>query len=99
MVLRAGVSELHSQCKHRDFQLELYIDAFQGAVLSALLFFVFPLDVVLMRDPYGGSFYKVLNLGWRSEACLNYLGSISARFKRPLLLNTAKLNPKPKSDW
>ena len=56
MVRRAGVSELHSQCKHRDFQLELYIDAFQGAVLSALLFFVFPLDVVLMRDPQNGSF-------------------------------------------
>ena len=75
MVRRAGVVKFYSQRKHLFvFQLELYIDAFRGRVLSALLFFVFPLDVVLMRDPQSGSFLKVLNLNWRFERLLNLLG-------------------------
>ena len=57
MMRRSGVLKFYSQCKQRFvFQLEFYIDVFQGAVLSALLFFVFPLDVVLMRGPQSGSF-------------------------------------------
>ena len=53
------------------FKLELYIDAFREGALRALPFFVFPLDVVLIRDPQSGSFSNVLNLSWRSERLVN----------------------------
>ena len=75
MLRRSGVVKFYSQCKHLFvFEFELYIDAFRGRVLSAMSFFVFPLDVLLMRDPQSGSFWKVLNLGRRSERLLKLFG-------------------------
>jgi hypothetical protein len=61
---RPGVVKFYLQCKRLFvFQLKLYIDAFRDVVLSALSFFAFLFDVVLMRDPQSGYFEKVLALG------------------------------------
>ena len=69
---RPGVVKFYLQCKRLFvFQLKLYIDAFRDVVLSALSFFAFLFDVVLMRDPQSGYFEKVLALGRRSERLIN----------------------------
>ena len=81
------------------FQLELYIDAFRGSVLSALSFFVFPLDVVLMRDPQSGSFWKVLNLGWRSERLLKLFGQHNRAVQKAAPAEYSKAESKQKSVW
>ena len=67
-----GVVKFYLQCKRLFvFQLKLYVDAFRDVVLSALSFFAFLFDVVLMRDPQSGYFEKVLALGGRSERLIN----------------------------
>ena len=38
------------------YHLEIYMDAFRESVMNALLFFVFLLDVALVRDPQNDSF-------------------------------------------
>lgn len=67
-----GVVKFYIQCKRLFvFQLRLYVDAFCDVVLSALSFFAFLFDAVLIRDPQSGYFEKVLALGRRSERLIN----------------------------
>jgi hypothetical protein len=96
---RPGVVKFYLQCKRLFvFQLKLYIDAFRDVVLSALSFFAFLFDVVLMRDPQSGYFEKVLAMGRRSERLINLFEQHIRAGQQADSVGRSEAKPKPESE-
>ena len=96
---RPGVVKFYLQCKRLFiFQLKLYIDAFRDVVLSALSFFAFLFDVVLMRDPQSGYFEKVLALGRRSELLINLFEQHGRAGLQADSVGRSEAKPKPQPE-
>lgn len=96
---RPGIVKFYLQCKRPFvFQLKVYTDAFRDVVLSALSFFAFLFDVVLMRDPQSGYFEKIFALGQRSERLINLFEQHSRAGQQAGSVGRSEAKPKPESD-
>ena len=92
---RSGVENFVVSAKTCLCHLETSIDAFRESVVSALSFFVFPLDVALKRDPQNDTFLKVLDLGWRSERLVNLFGQHNREVQKVASAEYSKTESKP----
>ena len=96
MMRRSGVLKFYSQCKQRFvFQLEFYIDVFQGAVLSALLFFCFYSRCGADAWSAERFFLKSLQPGLAIRSLLNLFGQHKRAVKKFASAEYSKAESKP----